>query len=46
MTKLKQKNKQYNFSDKNYKELREKCQKVFTIKREELRSGIYERKGF
>jgi predicted MPP superfamily phosphohydrolase len=25
----KQKNKQYNFSDKNYKELREKCQKVF-----------------
>ncbi|HFI4796581.1 TraG family conjugative transposon ATPase [Elizabethkingia anophelis] len=25
----KQKNKQYNFSNKNYKELREKCQKVF-----------------
>ncbi|GEM53010.1 hypothetical protein EB1_28000 [Empedobacter brevis NBRC 14943 = ATCC 43319] len=29
--KLKKKNKQYDFSDKSYKELRDKCQKVFML---------------
>jgi len=29
--KLKKKNKQYNFSEKSYKELRDKCQKVFML---------------
>ncbi|HAY3591382.1 conjugal transfer protein TraG [Elizabethkingia anophelis] len=30
----KQKNKQYNFSDKNYKELRDRCQKIFMVLKE------------